>query len=360
MNNREAIQLGAGRYIQYYGALDEIGSEASSIGRKAYILGDETTLAKVMKKMGMKLQQAGVDYAVRAFDEPAVDASFEQIAQEVRESGADVIIGVGGGKTIDIAKAASDLTDVKIITVPTSSATCASYAVLYVAYNENGSVNGSRFMHHEVSAVIVDLEIVQDDCPPRYFASGIADAMAKNPEIMFTMIRLGTANNRANTDAATVVAKYTYDNYLEKAQKAYEAFVNGEHCDLVEDIVCCNIMLTGLVSNLSTGGKQLALAHNFYDAVCCMYKEVRRQYLHGELVGLGIPLQLGVNGVPQEEIEAIKKFLASIHLPVTLEEIGISTDDATLEKLTDYILNATDKDDLKLRKAIRANLKYML
>lgn len=360
MNNREAIQLGAGRYIQYYGALNEIGAEASSLGHKAYILGDETTLAKVMKKIGIKLQQAGMDYVVKAFDEPAVDASFNQIAQDVRESGAEVIIGVGGGKTIDIAKGASDLTGVKIITVPTSAATCASYAVLYVAYNENGSVNGSRFMHHEVSAVIVDLEIVQDDCPPRYFASGIADAMAKNPEIMFTMIRLGTANNRANTDAATVVAKYTYDNYLEKAQKAYQAFVNKEHCDLVEDIICCNIMLTGLVSNLSTGGKQLALAHNFYDAVCCMYKDVRRRYLHGELVGLGIPLQLGVNGVSSGEIQDIRDFLKGIGVPVTLSEIGISGDEATLEQLTDYILNATDKDDPKLRKAIRENLKYMM
>ena len=34
-----------------------------------------------------------------------------------------------------------------------------------------------------------------------------------------------------------------------------------------------------------------------------MYKDVRRKYLHGEIVAMALPLQLAVNGSPEAEIE---------------------------------------------------------
>ena len=35
-------------------------------------------------------------------------------------------------------------------------------------------------LNHEISGVIVDMDLVVNDCPRRYFVSGIVDAMAKN------------------------------------------------------------------------------------------------------------------------------------------------------------------------------------
>ena len=92
---------------------------------------------------------------------------------------------------------------------------------------------------------------------------------------------------------------------------------------LIDDMVNMNIMLTGMVSDLSTGGKQLAVAHNFYDAVCCMYKDVRRKYLHGEIVAMALPSSAGCpNGRPEAEIEELKAFLREVGIPVSIREAG--------------------------------------
>lgn len=360
MNTRRAAQLGAGRYIQRHGALKEIGTEAKHLGKEAYIMGDEVTLAKTMDKISASLNAAGVEYTAREFDGPSTNRSFDIIADEIKASGSDVIIAVGGGRVLDICKAASEMTDIRIITVPTSAATCSAWAVLYVTYSEEGYIENNRFLSHEISAVIADLDVIFDDCPARYIASGIADALAKKPEFLFTMLQLGTKGQRPKTDAATRLADYTYDSYLKIGEKAYRAALEHKECHEVDDIVCCNIMLTGLISDLSTGGRQLAVAHNFYDAVCYLHKDVRKAYLHGELVGLGLALQMSINGTPEEEILAMGNFLKSIDCPIKLEDVGIPIDDATVQALIDFIAIKTMPGNKDLYEKLVKGMRYSL
>jgi glycerol dehydrogenase len=360
MNIRRATQLGAGRYIQCHGALKEIGAEAKHLGRKAYIMGDEVVLAKTMNKISASLNAAGVEYTAREFDGPCTKRSFDIIADEIKASGCDVIIAVGGGRVLDICKAASEMADIRIITVPTSAATCSAWTVLYVAYSEEGCIESNHFLSYEISAVIADLDVIFDECPGRYIASGIADALAKKPEFLFTMLQVGTEGQRPNVDAATRLADYTYYNYLKIGEKAYRAALEHKECHEVDDIVCCNIMLTGLISDLSTGDKQLAVAHNFYDAVCYLHKDVRKAYLHGELVGLGLALQMSINGTPKEEILAMGNFLKSIDCPVKLEDVGIPTDDATVQALIDYIATKTLPGNKDFYEKIAKGMRYSL
>ena len=211
--------------------------------------------------------------------------------------------GIGGGRIIGIAKAAGDMADVSIFTIPTSAATCAAYAVLYVVYGEDGNVDHSGFLNHEISGVIVDMDLVVNDCPRRYFVSGIVDAMAKKPEFSFTMSHLKDEGMIATSEIATKIADFTYSKYMRDTRQALRDFDDKKDSMLLDDMVNMNIMLTGMVSDLSTGGKQLAVAHNFYDAICCMHKDVRKKYLHGEIVAMALPLQLAVNGSPEAEIE---------------------------------------------------------
>ena len=195
------------------------------------------------------------------------------------------------------------MADVSIFTIPTSAATCAAYAVLYVVYGEDGNVDHSGFLNHEISGVIVDMDLVVNDCPRRYFVSGIVDAMAKKPEFSFTMSHLKDEGMIATSEIATKIADFTYSKYMRDTRQALRDFDDKKDSMLLDDMVNMNIMLTGMVSDLSTGGKQLAVAHNFYDAVCCMHKDVRKKYLHGEIVAMALPLQLAVNGSPEAEIE---------------------------------------------------------
>ena len=298
------IQVGAGRYIQCHGALKRAGEEMVFFGKKAYLLyGDQMVKGKTSQVLEKSLRGSGITFQSEIFEGPSTEKSFGDVAARVRESGAEIVAGIGGGRIIDIAKAAGDMADVSIFTIPTSAATCAAYAVLYVVYGEDGNVDHSGFLNHEISGVIVDMDLVVNDCPRRYFVSGIVDAMAKKPEFNFTMSHLKDEGMIATSEIATKIADFTYSKYMRDTKQALRDFDDKKDSMLLDDMVNMNIMLTGMVSDLSTGGKQLAVAHNFYDAICCMHKDVRKKYLHGEIVAMALPLQLAVNGSPEAEIE---------------------------------------------------------
>ena len=298
------IQVGAGRYIQCHGALKRAGEEMVFFGKKAYLLyGDDVVKGKTSQVLEESLRESGITFQSEIFEGPSTEKSFGEVAARVRESGAEIVAGIGGGRIIDIAKAAGDMVDASIFTIPTSAATCAAYAVLYVVYGEDGNVDHSGFLNHEISGVIVDMDLVVNDCPRRYFVSGIVDAMAKKPEFSFTMAHLKDEGMIATSEIATKIADFTYSKYMRDTRQALKDFDDGKDSMLIDDMVNMNIMLTGMVSDLSTGGKQLAVAHNFYDAICCMHKDVRKKYLHGEIVAMALPLQLAVNGSPEAEIE---------------------------------------------------------
>ena len=354
------IQVGAGRYTQCHGALKQIGREVSFCGETAYIVTDTTVWGKTGSTVKKSLNENGINFTVNEYEGPSTQKSFELIAEKIQNSGSDVVIGLGGGRVIDIAKGAGDLANKKIITAPASAATCAAYAVLFVTYGEDGSVECSQFLKHEISAVLVDLDFVADNCPTRYLASGIADAMAKKPEFYFTMLNLGSEGMTATSEVATGIANYTYRNYIKKALQALKDAQEKVDSVVLDDIICMNIMLTGMVSDLSTGGKQLAIAHNFYDAVCCLQKEARKKFLHGEIVGLAIPLQMAVNGSPQKEIDEAKDLLGAMRIPTRIAQLGIDYSPETIQEIVDYTHKKTIADDQALYRKIKDNMKVIM
>lgn len=356
----EHVQTGAGRYYQHHGALKRLGEETSYYGKKIFLLyADETVKGKTSQRAEESLNQAGLEYTSMVFEGASTAKSFQKVAEELKSWGAEVVVGIGGGRVIDIAKAASDLANIRVFTVPTSAATCAACAVLYVKYGENGGLEESCFLKHEISGVLADLDYILDDCPLRYFTSGLVDAMAKHPEFTFTSICLGDDGKIPPVACATLMGDYTYKKYLEKGVQAVEDFKNKADTPVLDDFVNMNIMMTGLISSLSVGGKSLALAHNYYDAICCLHPEIRKNYLHGELVGMALPMQLYVNGAPEEEIRDLQSFLRKLEVPVTLEEIGFPKDKKVLEELSDYIYRVTVYESEELREKIHEGMEYL-
>lgn len=354
------VQTGAGRYFQCHGALKKLGPEVSDYGNRIFILyGDGTVKEKTCERVETSLKECGLEYTTMIFEGPSTEESFSYVAEKVRDYGAQVVVGVGGGRIIDIAKAASNIVGIRVFTAPTSAATCAAYAVLYVEYGEDGRVAKSNFLRHEISGVLADLDYILDDCPLRYFASGVADAMAKNPEFIFTSICLGDDGKIPPVASGTLIAGYTYRNYLERGLQAVEDFKNKADTSVLDDFVNMNIMMTGLISNLSVGGKSLALAHNYYDAICCMYHDIRKHYLHGELVGMALPMQIYVNGGSEEEIRKLQEFLKAMQVPTTLEEIGFPRDAKALEELVEYIYRVTFYESEELKEKIKRGMEYL-
>ena len=100
----------AGEIIFGCGKIDDIGKVASRFGRKAMIClrGSSVERHGIFEKVRLSLSLSGVDCFVERFPsgEPVV-SDIDQGALAAREKQPNAIIGVGGGSTIDTAKAIS-------------------------------------------------------------------------------------------------------------------------------------------------------------------------------------------------------------------------------------------------------------
>ena len=104
--------------------------------------------------------------------------------------------------------------------------------------------------------------------------------------------------------------------------------------DAFTECVLDIIVSTGVVSNLVTHTEYYynsSLAHCFYNA--SMVLPSAHEHLHGEVVSFGNLVLLAYDG-QNELLERFLDFNTSINLPVTLAQVGITTDEQ-LMKLVD-------------------------
>lgn len=204
-----------GRYLQGAGAILLLGEELSKLAKHAVLLVDpfvDDNLGEVI----LSSCKGKIDcYKIR-FTGECCDIEIQRIIKDVQDSGfqADIVVGIGGGKTIDTTRAFAAALNLPTAIVPTLAATdapCSSVSVIYTPEAEFQRVLISR----NPQLVLVDSEIIAK-APVRYLISGMGDALATWFEaeecgISFASTIAGTPP----TKTALVLAKLCYDTLLE-------------------------------------------------------------------------------------------------------------------------------------------------
>ena len=85
--------------------------------------------------------------------------------------------------------------------------------------------------------------------------------------------------------------------------------------------------------------------------------EKAAKWLHGELVAVGLLLQLAFNGDSDEEIDVTRQLMKDMNMPTTLAEIDYDTSKESIDFYLDAISQAgnvtTEEEKNKLREAVR-------
>jgi glycerol-1-phosphate dehydrogenase [NAD(P)+] len=110
---------------------------------------------------------------VFAVEGGSVEAA-EGLADDLHGGWYDAVVGIGGGRTIDVAKYAASRRGLPMVTVATSLAHDGLASP--VASLEHKGRKGSYGVHLPI-AVIVDIAFVAD-CPPEQLRSGVGDALS--------------------------------------------------------------------------------------------------------------------------------------------------------------------------------------
>ena len=352
-----AIKFGAGRYRQERNLLPELGEEIARFGKRVLIIAGTRSWAAVEPKLAPSMKEAGIDWDLVIWKGACSAQAAGELAERAHEFNADEVIGIGGGKNMDLAKATGELAGMGVINIPTSISQCAPFACTSVMYTPEGAKDVTWRYAHEIDACYLDLDIVAK-CPVRYAAAGILDAMAKKIEILNGRPSLDVTDTDIDLFTAYKFAEYTSDVLDRRAQEAIEAIRAGEANKALSDVAFINVPVTGIISNTTRGYNQTQLAHVFYDCTRTLFTREVADVVHGEIVAVGLFLQLHFNGLEHQEDE-LRKLLADWEMPRNLSDLGIEPTEENLDAIEEYIVNSrhynsTDPADrARLHESIR-------
>lgn len=333
-----AIKFGAGRYRQGTDVLESCGEEILRFGKKAFIIAGNHAWNAVRDRILSGFEKSGLEYVLVLYQgKCSYEAAFEY-AQQVKEKGCDEVVGIGGGVIMDFAKAVGEYAKTGVINIPTSIATCAAFTTMSVMYTPEGAKKDCWRFEHEIDAVLVDLNVIAE-CPPRYAAAGILDAMAKKIEIQNGKPVMYLQENKIDLFSAFKMAEYTYEVLVEYGPQAVEDIRQKKCTKAVEDITFINIALTGVIANITKSFSQSALGHTMYDGVRTHFTKEAEDALHGEIVAVALFTQLYYNKLGKDK-DALRNFMKQMDMPLTLRELGVEESQKNLDILEAYLIDS--------------------
>jgi len=319
-----AVMIAPRRYVQGRGVLADAGTYLKAIGRRPLVLWDAGVKGIVGERVLASLAAEGLEVVDVAFGGDSTHAEVDRVAAIARDSGADMAVGVGGGKTLDTAKAAAAATGIAMVTVPTIASNDSPTSSYTVWYDEAGNCLGFESWGRNPDLVLVDSQVIAN-APVRSFVAGMGDALATWVEAEAAYkTRAGNLAGGGSTQAALMLARLGYDILLEHGLNAKRAVERKVVTPAVERCIEANVLLSGL--GFESSG--VCTAHMI--ANCLPSFPECHGLMHGEEVGFGIISQLCLDeDVPAAEMNRIVDFEIAVGLPVTFADIrlpGVSRD----------------------------------
>lgn len=308
------------RYVQGAGALSALGSELKKLGSKPLLVADDVVWGIVEEAITDGFESEEIEIVRAPFERYATAKAVDELVEKISDGGHDVIVGVGGGSTIDAAKAAGHLADIRWASVPTAASSDAPTSALSVIYSEEGSFEEYRFFPRNPDLVLIDTKIVSG-APVSSLIGGIGDALATWVEARAALRGQGsTMAGGRPPRAGSALAELSWNILHEHALDAIEAVKQKTVTPALEAVVEANTLLSGL--GFESGG--LAAAHAIHNGLTAAPQA--HGLSHGQKVNLGTVTQLILEGAPASEIEDFVVFTTKVGLPNTLTEVGLSND----------------------------------
>ena len=227
----------------------------------------------------------------------------------VRKEQPNFIVGVGGGRSVDVAKMISFNLNIPFISVPTS----ASHDGISSPFvSIRGRDKPYSLKAHAPIGVLADTRLISE-APYRLQASGCGDLIGKITAVKDWELARDDNNeyfgsyaaNLANMSAKIIIENSSKLNYRANIRTIVEALISA-------GVASC---IAG--SSRPCSGSEHLFSH------ALEYVAKTNCGLHGERVGIGTIIMSKIHGLDQE---IIIKTLQNIKAPTTAKEIDVTED----------------------------------
>lgn len=301
-----------------------------------YLQGMGTRLLVIISPRGMERMQntlhtcfngKGYELTYELFQGECSQVQIDRLTTRAKERACTAVIGIGGGKILDTAKAVAYGAGLPSVIIPTVASTDSPCSSLSVIYHENGEFERYLFLDTCPNMVLVDTTVIAK-APADLLVAGMGDAMATWFEARACRDS-GSSNQVAGlpTRAATGLAGMCWELLQQYGPQAKQDAEAGVCSEALETIVEVNTYLSSV--GFESGG--LAAAHAIQKGFT-MIPQLHRQY-HGCKVAFCTLTQLVMEEAPQEELEAVLNFCCEVGLPVCLADMGYDEPDPALLRL---------------------------
>ncbi len=308
------IIIAPNKYVQGKDALKTLESYTKVLGDKVCVIADDFVIGLTKEKIESSFKG---EISFEKFNGECSKIEIDRLKNILKEKGVNVVVGLGGGKTLDAVKAVAYFLQLPVVIVPTIASTDAPCSALSVIYTEEGIFDEYLILPKNPDVVLLDTTVIANS-PVRLTVSGIGDALATYFEARATLKSGGTTMaGGLPTNAGVALAKECYNILIRDGAKAKSDLENGVESEEVQNIIEANTLLSGL--GFESGG--LAAAHAIHNGLTVL--EDCHHLYHGEKVAFGTIVQLVLENAPAEEINTVVNFCKQLGLPTTLKELGV-------------------------------------
>ncbi|AWH88233.1 glycerol dehydrogenase [Limnobaculum parvum] len=309
------------KYVQGMGVMKELGDYVAELGQNAFLVADDIVWGLIGDDVKSSLGSAKITFHYERFNGESSGNEIRRLADLARKAGTELVVGLGGGKTLDTVKAVADELKQPVVIVPTVASTDAPCSALSVIYTDDGVFDSYRFYTKNPDLVLVDTGVCVQ-APVRLFASGIADGLATYAEAL--AVKRSHAKSMVGGDptvAAMAIAEACEKTLLTYGYSAYLSVAKKVVTPAVEAVVEACTLLSGL--GFENAG--LAGAHAIHNGFTAIQGDIHH-LSHGEKVAYGTLTHMVLEQRSDEEIAKYVRFYRSIKMPTTLKDLHLENE----------------------------------
>lgn len=174
---RSRAIIAPGKYVQGSGELRRFGTHAESLGNRFLVLASPGGMKRCRSQVEEGFASSGKELVFEPFNGECSRPEIDRLVALSREKECDAVIGIGGGKLLDTAKAAAHYLKCPVALSPSIASTDAPCSALSVIYTPDGVFQEYLLHPSNPNLVVVDSQVVAQ-APARLLVSGMGDALA--------------------------------------------------------------------------------------------------------------------------------------------------------------------------------------
>ncbi|MDO5851716.1 MAG: NAD(P)-dependent glycerol-1-phosphate dehydrogenase [Methanobacteriaceae archaeon] len=292
------------------GILKDTGSlcKELKIKNKILLISGNKTLKIAGEKITEVLLNDNYDVKVEV-----INNATPEVVDEITDilENYNAILGVGGGKVIDVAKLAATNKDKPFISIPTTAAHdgIASPRASIKQPDRNVSLQANA-----PHAIIADTKIISE-APFRFLSAGVGDIVSNLTAVEDWKLAYKLLNVPFS-DSAAALSSMTADLTINTSDQIKEGLVESAA------IVVKGLISSGMaISIANTSRPASGSEHKFSHA---LDKIAKKPALHGEQCGVGTIMMSYLQGGNWKKIKTV---LEKVKAPTTAKELNIDPDD---------------------------------